>query len=364
MAEIPYGFFTPHSPIFALDPNKLALPDEEVSLTGENLSTAFVPPTTRSPERIYCYRKGVYNHAELEALHAESGNDWIIECNTDAKRVEAFARSFAEFRSLGDKIRNEVKPDVLIMIGDDHLEWFANGVKPTFMVYCGDHVRNITMENAGDDVIFKTHNNPARYRSQQQLRPEEADIDYPVDRDLAMHIVACAHLEEFDLAYAREPIIADNGVRVGCPYAYSFVYRRILRDAPIPFVPIMVNGYFDPQRPTPNRCFSFGQMIGRAIQSWEADKRVAVCAAGGFSHVAIDPELDRAMMDACLNGDEAFFRGISRDDLMMGNSEFKEIVTLAGILSVTNLRFRERELVFVVRSMAGVGQAMGFGEWQ
>ena len=49
MAEIPYGFFTPHSPIFALDPNKLALPDEEVSLTGESLSTAFVPPTTKSP---------------------------------------------------------------------------------------------------------------------------------------------------------------------------------------------------------------------------------------------------------------------------------------------------------------------------
>lgn len=364
MADIVYGFFTPHSPIFALDPNELALPEEEESLTGEKLSTDFVPPTTNSPERIYYYRDGIYNHAELEALHATTGTDWVAEYNSDDKRVAAFERCFEEFDSLGSKINSQVKPDVLVMIGDDHLEWFANGVKPTFMVYCGESVRNITMDNAGDDVIFKTHNNAARYLSQQQLRPEIDDIEYPVDKNLGLHLVAQAHLEEFDLAFAKEPIIADNGVRVGCPYAYSFVYRRILDDALIPCVPIMVNGYFEPQRPTPNRCFSFGQMIGRAIQSWDSHKRVAVCAAGGFSHVAVDPELDRAVMDACINGDEAFFRGLSRDDLMMGNSEFKEIVTLAGILSVTDLAFRERALEFVVRSTAGIGQAMGFGEWE
>lgn len=364
MADIVYGFFTPHSPIFALDPNNLALPDKEESLTGEKLSTEFVPPTTSSPERIYYYRDTAYNHAELEALHKSNGADWIANYNSDEMRVAAFDNCFSEFERLGWKINNELRPDVLVMIGDDHLEWFANGVKPTFMVYCGDAVRNITMENAGDDVIFKTHNNAARYLSQQQLRPEGEDINYPVEKALGLHIVAEAHRNEFELAFAKDPIIADNGVRVGCPYAFSFVYRRILGDALIPCVPIMVNGYFEPQRPTPNRCYAFGQMIGQAIQSWPSDKRVAVCAAGGFSHVAIDPELDRSVMDACIRGDEAFFRGLSRDDLMMGNSEFKEIVTLAGVLSVTDLSFRERALEFVVRSNAGVGQAMGFGEWE
>ena len=362
MAEIVYGFFTPHSPVFALDPNKLALPEVEESMTGGALSKDFVPPTTSSPERIYYYRDGVYNHAELEALHAEKGNDWIVENNSDEKRVEAFRRSFAEFDALGTRIMDEIKPDVIVMIGDDHLEWFAHGVKPTFFAYCADHLRNIAMKNAEGDVIFETHNNPARYKNQEQLRPED-DIDYPVMAELGKHIVAVAHEEEFDVAYTERPITDDKGQRIGCPYAFSFVYRRILDDALIPCVPFMVNGYFAPQRPTPNRCYDVGQMIGRAIKSFDQNIRVAVCAAGGFSHVAIDPELDYAFMEACENGDEQFFRNKTRDELMMGNSEFKEIVTLAGILSQTDLDFTQRELNFVVRSMAGVGQAMGFGDW-
>jgi hypothetical protein len=57
-------------------------------------------------------------------------------------------------------------------------------------------------------------------------------------------------------------------------------------------VPVMVNTYYPPNQPTPKRCYAFGQAVRKAIESWDSNKRVALMASGGLSHVVIDEEID------------------------------------------------------------------------
>ena len=43
-------------------------------------------------------------------------------------------------------------------------------------------------------------------------------------------------------------------------------------------------GWGIPTLPSAARCYKLGQAIGRAIQSWDSDKRVVVVGTGGLSH--------------------------------------------------------------------------------
>ena len=52
---------------------------------------------------------------------------------------------------------------------------------------------------------------------------------------------------------------------------------------PVTIVPVCLNTVLFPL-PTPARCYKLGQAIGRAIASWQSDKRVVVVGTGGLSH--------------------------------------------------------------------------------
>jgi protocatechuate 4,5-dioxygenase beta chain len=50
---------------------------------------------------------------------------------------------------------------------------------------------------------------------------------------------------------------------------------------PVTTVPVCINTVQFPL-PSAARCWKLGQAIGRAIQSWDADKRVVVIGTGGY----------------------------------------------------------------------------------
>ena len=52
---------------------------------------------------------------------------------------------------------------------------------------------------------------------------------------------------------------------------------------PVTTVPVCINTVQFPL-PSAARCYKLGQAIGRAIASWESDKRVVVIGTGGLSH--------------------------------------------------------------------------------
>ena len=58
-------------------------------------------------------------------------------------------------------------------------------------------------------------------------------------------------------------------------HAFTFVRRRLmdLGRPPIPMIPIMINTFYPPNQPTPERCYALGQAIRRAIASFDEKRR-------------------------------------------------------------------------------------------
>jgi OH-DDVA oxygenase/3-O-methylgallate 3,4-dioxygenase len=154
---------------------------------------------------------------------------------------------------------------------------------------------------------------------------------------------------------------------IGVGHAVGFVYRRIVQDRPVPVLPILLNTYFAPNRPTAKRCYEFGQSIGRAIAGWNgpnANKRVAICASGGISHFVVDEDFDTRMLTAMKNRDTKTIFAEPENMFLSGTSETKNWITAAGILSATDLTMNLIDYVPSCRSEAGTGCGMAFANWE
>jgi hypothetical protein len=253
-----------------------------------------------------------------------------------------------------------VDPDIVVVVGDDQHEWFHEDIQPSFTVYCGDQVIN----KAIDPEKMKTKS-PGIALAMSASHPPQ-DQTYPVPTGLAHAIIEQTIADEFDVAISAKQR-ADGRGPIGVGHAVGFVYRRILKDRPVPVVPILLNTYFPPNRPTAKRCYMFGQSIGRAIAGWNganANKRVAVCASGGISHFVVDEDFDTRMLTAMKNRDTKTIFAEPENMFLSGTSETKNWITAAGILSATDLKMNLIDYVPSCRSEAGTGCGMAFASWE
>jgi 3-O-methylgallate 3,4-dioxygenase len=129
----------------------------------------------------------------------------------------------------------------------------------------------------------------------------------------------------------------------------------------VPIVPIMVNTYYPPNQPTPKRCYSMGQAVRKAVESWGNGERVAIIGSGGLSHVVIDEELDRFVLDGLLEQDADKLAAIPRDKMRGGTSEILNWVALAG--ASEHLTPNLIDYVPTYRSPAATGCGMTFAYW-
>ncbi len=338
MADIVFGFGTSHGPL-------LSTPPERWDLRAND--------DRKNPE--HPFRRGVYTFPELVVLR-EGGKDYAKDATLEV-RQERHARNQRALDLLGEKVA-AVAPDVLIVVGDDQHEWFKDDIQPSFTVYCGDQVVNTAL----DQELYKTKS-PGIQVAMRSYYPDQDNV-YPVPRGLAEAIIEGTIADEFDVAASMVQRSGPRGT-IGIGHAVGFVCRRILRDRPMPVIPILLNTYFPPNRPTPKRCYQFGQSIGRAIAGWDGGgKRVAVCASGGISHFVIDEDFDMRMLDAMKNRDTATIFAEPDDMFRAGTSETKNWITVAGILSETDLEMNLIDYVPACRSEAGTGCGMGFATWE
>jgi protocatechuate 4,5-dioxygenase beta chain len=148
----------------------------------------------------------------------------------------------------------ELKPDIVIMVYNDHGADFFFDKYPTFAVGCADSY-------AIADEGFGTRPLPA------------------IRGDLAFSQHLCRSLvyEEFDLTVCQEMRV-EHGFLV--PMHLCFEHGE---GWPVASVPIAVNVLQHPL-PTARRCYKLGQSIRRAVESYERDVRVAIVGTGGMSH--------------------------------------------------------------------------------
>ncbi|MEA2986217.1 MAG: oxygenase, partial [Alphaproteobacteria bacterium] len=258
-----------------------------------------------------------------------------------------------------DKV-SEVNPDIIVVVGDDQHEWFYEDVQPTFTVYCGEQVINTAI----DQEKLKTKS-PGIAAFMSAHHPPQ-DQAYPVPVGLAYAVIEQAIADEFDVAISAKQRANEKGP-IGIGHAVGFIYRRIVRDRPVPVLPILLNTYFPPNRPTVKRCYEFGVSIGRAIANWNgpnANKRVAICASGGISHFVVDEEFDRRMLTAMKDRDVRTIFAEPENMFLAGTSETKNWITAAGILSETDLQMKLIDYVPSCRSEAGTGCGMAFATWE
>lgn len=150
----------------------------------------------------------------------------------------------AAMRELGNLL-DETKPDVLIMVGMDHLETFWLNAVPTSSMITGERAK----------AVFAGR----RY---------EIPIHLPLARALLDGLVS----KGFDLAYSQD---AELGHAFAAPFEFIHGGRNI------PVIPLLVNVYLPPL-PSPLRCAEFGAAIAEIIK--ERPERVGIVASGGMSH--------------------------------------------------------------------------------
>jgi len=338
MAKIVLGLGTTHGPLLATPPEAW---DGRARVDRAN------------PELVY--RDGTYDFKQLHDLRKDP---FFEKENSLAVRTERYNRCQAGMDRLGE-VFAEVKPDVIVIVGDDQREWFQEEVQPSFAVYCGASAINYAFSE--DDMADYRERGLAH--AMLQYHPEGMDLKYEVASDLARHMVLTANDAEIDVAYLGEQPVGKEGPR-NLGHAYGFIAMRILKGQVPPMVPVLANTYYPPNQPTPKRCYEFGKALGRAIRSWDQDLRVAVCASGGMSHFVVDEEFDHRMIDAMRDRDEKTLFAEPNIMFRSGTSEIKNWIITAGALAETDFKMNLLDYVPCYRSEAGTGSGMAFAVWQ
>ena len=265
---------------------------------------------------------------------------------TPEKFRERDEACLAAIKNLGDALQ-KAKADVVVVFGDDQQEQFHDDNMPMFAIYHGKTV-----------PVVKDHGlRPSSWKDAERRGWAETQTEYDAASDLANHLIRHLTDAEFDITRCNK-----LRAEIGVGHAFSFLYRRVLPGSKIPIVPFMVNTYYPPNQPTPKRCYALGQAVRRAVEAWGSDKRVALMASGGLSHVVIDEEIDAMTIDGLQNKKPEVLFQLPRERLWGGTSEILNWVALAGAMEDRELKYLE--YVTTYRSPAATGCGMGFAYWQ
>lgn len=148
----------------------------------------------------------------------------------------------------------DIKPDVVILVYNDHGTAFALDVVPTFALGIADEYPPADEGWGPRPVpVVKSH------------------------FELSRHLGESLIFDEFDMTIVNEMAV-DHGLTVplnlmcGQPDAWPFK-----------IIPLAVNVVQYPP-PTGKRCFALGRAIRKAVESFDQDLRVVVFGTGGMSH--------------------------------------------------------------------------------
>jgi protocatechuate 4,5-dioxygenase beta chain len=168
----------------------------------------------------------------------------------------------------------ETKPDVAILIYNDHASAFSLEVIPTFAIGCAEEFPPAD-EGWGPRKVPVVKGHP----------------------DLAWHIAQSCILDEFDMTIVNKMEV-DHGLTV----PMSLLCGQP-KEWPFPVIPLCVNVIQYPP-PTGHRCYMLGKAIRRAVESFDRDLKVVIFGTGGMSHQLqgpraglINSDFDRRFLD-------------------------------------------------------------------
>jgi protocatechuate 4,5-dioxygenase beta chain len=176
----------------------------------------------------------------------------------------------------------KAKPDVVILVYNDHACAFGPDMIPTFAIGCGD-----AFEPADEGW---------------GPRPVPVVRGCP---ELGWHVMQSVIQDDFDLTVINEMTV-DHGLTV--PLSLMFGQPKAW---PCRVIPVPVNVVVYPP-PSGQRCYNLGKAIRRAVESFDQDLNVQVWGTGGMSHQLqgtraglINPQFDKAFLDRLVDDAES-----------------------------------------------------------
>ncbi|MFO1336864.1 MAG: class III extradiol dioxygenase family protein [Burkholderiaceae bacterium] len=199
----------------------------------------------------------------------------------------------------------EARPDVVVVVYNDHgLNFFLDKM-PTFAVGAAAEYRNAD-EGWGIPQL------PA----------------FTGEQDLSWHLIESLAGEDFDLTTCQEMVV-DHAFTLPMALLWPSPEEAKGRSRaselpsgggparsdgpggsgywPVKVVPVCINTVQFPL-PSAKRCYALGEAIGRAVRSWPSDQRVLVLGTGGLSHQLdgqragfINKDFDLAFMESLVH---------------------------------------------------------------
>ncbi|HZF16015.1 MAG TPA: class III extradiol dioxygenase subunit beta [Steroidobacteraceae bacterium] len=190
----------------------------------------------------------------------------------------------------------DLKPDVVILVYNDHASAFSLEIIPTFALGCAAEFPPAD-EGWGPRPVPTVYGHP----------------------EFASHIAQSVILDEFDLTVVNKMAV-DHGLTV--PLSLLFGQPK---EWPCKIIPLPVNVVVFPP-PTGNRCYHFGKAIKKAVESYHEDLKVVIFGTGGMSH-----QLQGARA-GLINSkfDAAFLDNLVKNPKKVAKIEFLEYVREAG----------------------------------
>jgi protocatechuate 4,5-dioxygenase beta chain len=206
----------------------------------------------------------------------------------------------------------EVKPDIAVVLYNDHgLNFFLDKM-PTFAVGAAAQYRNA---DEGWGI--------------PQVAPFTGDLD------LSWHLIESLVADDFDITTCQEMMV-DHAFTL--PMALLWPDQRW----PVRVVPVCINTVQFPL-PSAARCHRLGEAVGRAVRAWERDARVLIVGTGGLSH-QLDGERAGFINKAF---DQQFIATLADDPLWATRYSIPQLVELTGTQGV--------ELLMWVAARAALG---------
>ncbi|WP_428409025.1 class III extradiol dioxygenase subunit beta [Hyphococcus sp.] len=200
-------------------------------------------------------------------------------------------------------MKPENKPDVVILVYNDHASAFDMNLIPTFAIGCADEFQPAD-EGWGPRPVPVVKNHA----------------------DLAWHIAQSCILDEFDMTIINKMDV-DHGLTVPLSLMFGDV-----KEWPCKVVPLAVNVVTYPP-PSGNRCYNLGRAIRDAVESFPEDLKVQIWGTGGMSHQLqgtraglINKEWDTAFLDDLTKNPERLRKMPHIEYLREAGSEGIELV--------------------------------------
>lgn len=207
----------------------------------------------------------------------------------------------------------EKKPDIMIVVYNDHGLNFFLDKAPTFAIGCADEYQNAD-EGWG-------------------LKPTSP---FAGDAQFSWHLAESLVNQEFDMCTCQEMLVDHGFVN---PMRVLFGDHDVW---PVKTIPLAINTVQHPL-PSAKRCYKLGQALKVAIESYPDDLSVVVVGTGGMSHQLqgeragiIDVEYDLACMESVINDPSWFYNQSNTEIIKKAGTEGIETImwlTMRGAMT-------------------------------